>query len=78
MSFSDLLRRILILFLVMAVILPISSTFLFLFGLILGSLGDGTGKSVLNALSIGFCGLWGMSLAAILLLLTVDKVIQDQ
>ncbi len=76
MSFSKLLRRFLLIFLISAIILPISSTFLFLLGWILHSFGDETGRSVLNAFSLLSTGLWGVSLIGLLLILTIDKLIE--
>ena len=78
MSFSDLLRRIFIIFFIIAVVLPVGATFLFLWGRILGSLGDVAGRNILDGCSFALCGLWGMSLVVLLFALTADKIINKE
>lgn len=74
MGFSEFLRRFLIIFLILAVILPIGTTFLFLFGLLLERLGDSAGRNVLDTFALILAAFWLTDLAAATVLLGFDRL----
>lgn len=77
MSYFSWFQRILRFFLVLAVILPISSIFLFLWGTMLNFLDDSVGASVLYGITTGTIGVWFVSLLSIFILLGIENVVSD-
>lgn len=77
MSYFTWFQRILLFFLALAIILPISSIFLFLWGTILNYFDDVAGASLLYAMTTGAIGIWFLSLFSIAVLLGFEKVAVD-
>lgn len=72
MNFSEILQRFLLFFLLIAIILPISSTFLFLFGMILMLMNLQESATVLGIMAFIMVLFWFVSLACLVLFLTID------
>ncbi|MDD3588450.1 MAG: hypothetical protein PHQ75_14815 [Thermoguttaceae bacterium] len=77
MSYFTWFQRILQIFLVLAVILPISSIFLFLWGTMLNYLNDTAGASILYGITTCTIGAWFFSLLSIFILLGIENVVSD-
>ena len=78
MRFSEALHRFFLIFFVTAVILPIFSTLLFLFGMLLAALGDAAGAAFLSRTALAVAALWGTDLALLLLALTAERIAKDR
>lgn len=69
-------QRILLTFLVLAVIFPILSVFLFLWGTTLTLWGDKEGATILYGCTAGGIAFWGLTLVVIVLLLALERLVQ--
>lgn len=76
MNFSELLQRFLLFFLLIAIILPISSTFLFLFGMILMLMNLQGAATILGIMAFIMVLVWFVSLACLVLFLTIDRLMK--
>lgn len=74
MKFFVCFQRILLFFLILAIVLPVASIFLFLWGTVMKSFGDQAGATLLYAVTTGGIIAWLVSLIVILLLLALDRL----
>lgn len=78
MRFSDSLARFFLIFFILAVILPIFTTLLFLFGLLLGSFGDLSGAAIFQRIALAVAALWGTDLALLVMVIAAERFIGEQ
>lgn len=74
MRFSESLARFFLFFFILAVILPIFTTLLFLFGILLGSFGDLAGATIFQRIALGVAALWGTDLTLLVITLVAERM----
>lgn len=70
----NIIRSFLLIFLSLAVLLPITSTFLFLTGTLVGQWGDPAGASFFTHFAIACTVFWFVSITGLVVTLTVEKI----
>lgn len=75
MSVFAVMQRFLLIFLLLAIVLPIASIFLFVTGTVINAFGDQGGASLVFGLTTGSIIIWLIVLVGLVLLLAMDRLI---